>query len=97
MTHRRDGQVLRLLQVIVCILRPALVDARFNALRRRLFQPLGGAMADRFKAFLANRSGATAIEYGLITALIAVAIIATLIALTSNITNTFNEVSGNLK
>ena len=54
-------------------------------------------MAGRFKAFLANPSGATAIEYGLITALIAVAIIATLIALTSNITNTFNEVSNNLK
>ena len=62
-----------------------------------VFKALGGTMAGRFKAFLANRSGATAIEYGLITALIAVAIIATLIALTSNITNTFNEVSGNLK
>jgi pilus assembly protein Flp/PilA len=54
-------------------------------------------MIDRVKKFLANRSGATAIEYGLITALIAVAIIATLISITGRITGTFNEISGNLK
>jgi pilus assembly protein Flp/PilA len=53
-------------------------------------------MTGRFQRFLADRSGATAIEYGLITALIAVAIIATLIALTGHITNTFNQVSNNL-
>jgi pilus assembly protein Flp/PilA len=54
-------------------------------------------MTGRLREFFASQSGATAIEYGLITALIAVAIIATLISLTSSITNTFNEVSSNLK
>ena len=54
-------------------------------------------MTGRLRKFLASQSGATAIEYGLITALIAVAIIATLISLTSSITNTFNEVSSKLK
>ena len=54
-------------------------------------------MNSRFKIFLADCSGATAIEYGLITSLIAVAIIATIINLTSHMNNTFNEISGNLK
>jgi pilus assembly protein Flp/PilA len=54
-------------------------------------------MNRRFKKFLTDCSGATAIEYGLITSLIAVAIIATIINLTSHMNNTFNEVSGNLK
>lgn len=54
-------------------------------------------MTGRFKRFLVNRSGATAIEYGLITALIAITIIAALITMTGKITNTFNEISSNLK
>ncbi|MGD0722576.1 MAG: Flp family type IVb pilin [Roseiarcus sp.] len=47
--------------------------------------------------FLTDESGATAIEYGLIASLIAVAIIAAITALGTHIQNTFNEVSSNLK
>ena len=49
-----------------------------------------------FKQFLADESGATAIEYGLIAALIAVAIIAALNALSGNLQNTFNYVGNQL-
>jgi len=48
------------------------------------------------KQFLADESGATAIEYGLIAALIAVAIIAALNALSGNLQNTFNYVGTQL-
>jgi pilus assembly protein Flp/PilA len=54
-------------------------------------------MAKRLRRFLAGQSGATAIEYGLITALIALGIIAALTTMTGQMTNTFNEVSGNLR
>lgn len=47
--------------------------------------------------FLKNQSGATAIEYGLIAAGIAVAIIATVQALGTNLNTTFSSVSGALK
>ena len=43
--------------------------------------------------FFKNESGATAIEYGLIAALIAVAIIGAVGALGTNAGNTFNDVS----
>ncbi|WP_075216264.1 Flp family type IVb pilin [Mongoliimonas terrestris] len=43
--------------------------------------------------FIKNESGATAIEYGLIASLIAVAIIGTAGALGTNISNTFQDVS----
>jgi pilus assembly protein Flp/PilA len=48
------------------------------------------------KKFLANENGATAIEYGLIAALIAVVIISALTSIGSNLTNTFNSVAGSL-
>jgi pilus assembly protein Flp/PilA len=48
------------------------------------------------KRFIADESGATAIEYGLIAALIAVAIIAALNALSGNLQNTFNYVGNQL-
>jgi pilus assembly protein Flp/PilA len=44
-------------------------------------------------AFLREESGATAIEYGLIAALVAVAIIGTLGALGSNLSDIFGTVS----
>ena len=47
--------------------------------------------------FLADDKGATAIEYGLIAAGIAVAIIATVQALGTNLNNTFSTVSTSLK
>jgi pilus assembly protein Flp/PilA len=49
------------------------------------------------KQFLADESGATAIEYGLIAAGISVAIIAVVQALGTNLNSTFSSVSGALK
>jgi pilus assembly protein Flp/PilA len=46
---------------------------------------------------LKDESGATAIEYGLIAALISVAIIAVLILLGGNLTNTFTQVDNALQ
>ena len=48
-------------------------------------------------SFLANEQGATAIEYGLIAAGIAVAIIATVFGLGTSLSNTFSTVSSSLK
>jgi pilus assembly protein Flp/PilA len=48
------------------------------------------------RKMLKNEKGATAIEYGLIAALIAVAAIGAMSSLGGNLTNTFNNVSGNL-
>ena len=50
-----------------------------------------------FWNFLKNEEGATAIEYGLLAAGIAVAIIAVVAALGSNLDTTFSNVSGALK
>ena len=47
--------------------------------------------------FVRDESGATAIEYGLIAAGIAVAIIATVQALGTNLNSTFSTVSTSLK
>jgi pilus assembly protein Flp/PilA len=48
------------------------------------------------KQFVANESGATAIEYALIASLVAVAIIVAVTQLGKKLQNTFNEVSSNL-
>ncbi|MDR7153547.1 pilus assembly protein Flp/PilA [Sphingobium xenophagum] len=48
------------------------------------------------RKMLKNEKGATAIEYGLIAALIAVAAITAMTSLGSNLTNTFNNVSNEL-
>lgn len=47
--------------------------------------------------FLKDESGATAIEYGLIASLIAVAIITAATTLGTNISATFNSVADNIK
>lgn len=49
------------------------------------------------KSFLTNESGATAIEYGLIAALIAVVAIVAMKSIGNNLKNTFNNVATNLK
>jgi pilus assembly protein Flp/PilA len=54
-------------------------------------------MLKSIKNFIVNDAGATAIEYALIASLIAVAIIVSLTVLGSQLQNTFNEVSQNLK
>jgi pilus assembly protein Flp/PilA len=51
----------------------------------------------QLKRFLGNESGATAIEYALISALIAVALIAILGALGTQLSAEFSEVSAALK
>jgi pilus assembly protein Flp/PilA len=47
--------------------------------------------------FVANESGATAIEYAPIASLVAVAIIVSVTVLGASLQNTFNEVASNLK
>ena len=49
------------------------------------------------KRFVADEAGATAIEYGLIAALIAVVIIVGVTAVGTNLSATFTTVAGNLK
>ncbi|MGK2912185.1 MAG: Flp family type IVb pilin [Sphingobium sp.] len=50
----------------------------------------------KFREMLKNNKGATAIEYGLIAALIAVAAITAMGSLGSSLSNTFNKVSENV-
>ena len=49
-----------------------------------------------FSRFIRDESGATAIEYGLIAALIAVAIIAAVELVGTNLTTTFNTVAAKI-
>ena len=51
----------------------------------------------KIRNFLKNSKGATAIEYGLIAALIAVAAIAAMQGLGNQLTKTFNNVTSNMK
>ncbi|MEI9851680.1 MAG: Flp family type IVb pilin [Sphingomonas sp.] len=51
----------------------------------------------KIRAFLKNNKGATAIEYGLIAALIAVAAIAAMQGLGNQLSKTFSNVSENMK
>ena len=53
-------------------------------------------MLKRFKQFCGDESGATAIEYGLIAALISVAIIAAVTSVGDSLTNIFDTVSNEL-
>ena len=53
-------------------------------------------MTNLFKRFANDESGATAIEYGLIAALIAVAIIGGVTALGTNANTTFTTVAGKM-
>ena len=54
-------------------------------------------MLKSLKSFVADQSGATAIEYALIASLVSVAIIAALTTLSGKLQATFGEVSNNLK
>ena len=51
----------------------------------------------KFTKLLRDSRGATAIEYGLIAALIAVAAITAMTALGNQLSTTFNNVSNNMK
>lgn len=59
-------------------------------------EPKGNSMSHILK-FLRNKKGATAIEYGLIAALIAVAAVSAMTTLGEKISTTFNNVSTNMK
>lgn len=54
-------------------------------------------MRDIFQKFLADQSGATAIEYGLIAAGISLAIIAVVNGLGSNLNTMFTSINTSLK
>ena len=54
-------------------------------------------MSNLFSRFVRDESGATAIEYGLIAALIAVVIIGALTSIGGNLNAVMNKVAGNLK
>ena len=49
------------------------------------------------RKFMRNEKGATAIEYGLIATLIAIAAITAMTSVGGKLTTTFNNVSNNLK
>ncbi|WP_460452247.1 Flp family type IVb pilin [Alsobacter sp. SYSU BS001988] len=53
-------------------------------------------MPHLLKRFLADEAGATAIEYGLIAAIIAVGMIAALRGLKSNLNSTYGRISSNV-
>jgi pilus assembly protein Flp/PilA len=54
-------------------------------------------MRKMLETFVRDQNGATAIEYGLIAALIAVAIIGGVTAVGTNLSSTFTSVASNLK
>ncbi len=54
-------------------------------------------MRGRFKAFLSDNSGATAIEYALMTSLIALALVTILTNLGTRLSGEFSEISAALK
>ena len=51
----------------------------------------------KFMSFIKNESGATAIEYGLLASLIAVAIITAVTTVGSGVSNTFTKVGNELQ
>ena len=53
-------------------------------------------MKTMFKNFVSDESGATAIEYGMIAALVAVVIIGALTTMGSKLNKTFTNVAGQL-
>jgi pilus assembly protein Flp/PilA len=57
---------------------------------------MGNQVMKKLVNLLKNESGATAIEYGLIAALIAVAIITAVGLVGTNLTNTFTTISGSI-
>ena len=54
-------------------------------------------MKNILASFIKDKSGVTAIEYGLIAALVSIAIIGGLTTLGGNLSSTFNNVSAQLK
>ncbi len=57
----------------------------------------GPSMTNKIKTFLRDEAGATAIEYGLIAALIAVVIIGAVTVVGTSLSTTFSTVSTSIK
>ena len=53
-------------------------------------------MTNLFKSFIKNESGATAIEYGLIASLVAVAALTAMSTVGTNLISTFTKISDKL-
>jgi pilus assembly protein Flp/PilA len=68
----------------------------FRAKSARHFNIMGERSMSTFRRFVKDDSGATAIEYGLIAALVSVAIIAMLTLLGNELNQTFKAVADNL-
>jgi pilus assembly protein Flp/PilA len=54
-------------------------------------------MSKLLKSFLANESGATAVEYALLCALMSLAVLAALGTIAGKLSGTFNQVASNLQ
>ena len=64
-----------------------------STFRRRVRSNLEQIMRSIFARFIKDQSGATAIEYGLIAALIAVVVITGLTAVGTHLNNKFNSIA----
>ncbi|HRK17977.1 MAG TPA: Flp family type IVb pilin [Hyphomicrobiaceae bacterium] len=53
--------------------------------------------AEVIRAFVADESGATSIEYGMIAALVSVAIVSAATQLGTNVSNVWGKVANNMK
>ena len=62
----------------------------------RIRHGYGGLIISMFKRFLRDDTGATAIEYGLIVAGVALAIIAVVNSIGGDLQNTYSDVSNDL-
>lgn len=82
---------------IDCSIHAILRAGIYNCLHSRKLERLGDKTCNEWSLpllkFFKNESGATAIEYGLIAALIAVAIIGAISAVGDSVSTTFDEVS----
>jgi pilus assembly protein Flp/PilA len=78
-----------------CCVIPGAEELRKAGHRRKMKR--SNVMIKSLKSFVADESGATAIEYALIAALIAVALVTILTNLGTRLSGEFSEISGVLK
>jgi pilus assembly protein Flp/PilA len=74
-----------------------IIHNKSEPISNRYEKPWSVLMTSLAMRFLRDRSGATAIEYGLIAAGISVAIIAVVNGLGTKLTDTFSSVTNNMK
>jgi len=65
----------------------------FKTIQHKILDLIGGLKMEKMIRFFKDEEGATAVEYGLIAALIAVVIIAAVSLLGTNISGTFNTIA----